>query len=390
MQNQTQNQTRRLIYLLYFSFFLSGIGTILIGQVLPVLFVKLSLNDNHGGQLFIAQFIGSLTGNLIYNFTVKRFGFPLSILIGMLALAAGCLVINANSWTLCLNGFIILGIGIGATLTSINMFVAELNPLRQASALNVLNFYWGVGAIISQPFVAFLSSPESFLLPTSILAGLFLLTALFLFFYSQDHQRQQNVSDGESIPAPPIWTDPIAWLITLFNFIHIGIETALGGWLTTYSVRFPEGLGSWFAATPIFFLFFVIGRGLASFFLRHVNENKFLLLSIAALTLGIMLILLARDYTFLLFGASVAGFGTAGIFPTNMARFTEIFGASATRRAAPFFIFGGLGGAFITWLIGYVSYFSQNLRSGILVLLVCCLFLFSLQGFLAHKTSTRS
>ena len=86
MQNQTNNNSRRLNVLLHFAFFLSGIATVLIGQILPVLFKKLSLNDNHGGQLFIAQFIGSLTGNFIYNFTVKRFGFLFSILFGMLAL----------------------------------------------------------------------------------------------------------------------------------------------------------------------------------------------------------------------------------------------------------------------------------------------------------------
>lgn len=96
--------------------------------------------------------------------------------------------------------------------------------------------------------------------------------------------------------------------------------------------------------------------------------------------------LIAQNYLFLLLGASVAGFGTSGIFPTNLARFTRIFGESATRQAAPFFICGGLGGAFTTWFIGYVSYHSQNLRSGFFVLLVSSLILIFLQIMVSKKT----
>lgn len=389
MQNQSNNFSRRLIFLLHFAFFLSGIATILIGQVLPVLSLKLSLTDSHGGQLFIAQFVGSLTGNFIYNFTVKRFGFLFSILLGMLALAFGCLVINANDWTICLAGFVILGIGIGATLTSINMFIAETNPLRQASALNILNFFWGIGAILSQPFTAFLGTPTSIFLPTSVLAGLFFLTTLAIFFSSRNIGQKQSSGGTAELAASPIWTTPTAWLITFFNFVHIGIETGIGGWLTTYSVRFPEGIG-WISATPVFFLFFVIGRGFASVFLKFLSINKFLFFSLFTLSGGIILMLIAQNYWFLLFGASITGFGTSAIFPTNLARFTRIFGESATRQAAPFFICGGLGGAFTTWFIGYVSFYSQNLRSGIFVLLISSLILIFLQITLSGKTSLKA
>ena len=385
MQNQTKNQSRQINFVLHFAFFLSGIATVLIGQVLPVLSAKLKLNDNQAGQLFLAQFVGSLTGNFIFNFTVKRGGFLFSILFGMLALASGCLVVNANNWSVCLIGFVILGIGIGSTLTSINMFIAETNPLRQAAALNVLNFFWGVGAILSQPFIAFFGAPTSIFLPTSLLAGLIFLTTVPLFFSFSGGEKKHSVEEPTETVSTPIWSNPAAWLITFFNFVHIGIETGIGGWLTTYSARFPENLSGWISATPIFFLFFVIGRGFASIFLKFLSINKFLLFSLLTLSSGIILMLLARNYWFLIFGAGVAGFGTSSIFPTNLARFTNIFGASATRRAAPFFICGGFGGAFTTWLIGYISYYSNNLRSGIFVLLASGLILIFLQIILSGK-----
>ncbi len=68
-------------------------------------------------------------------------------------MASGVLMLNLNRFDLCLLGFFINGIGIGLTLPSINMLILELNPTRTVSALSILNFFWGFGAILSQPFV---------------------------------------------------------------------------------------------------------------------------------------------------------------------------------------------------------------------------------------------
>ena len=118
-------------------------------------------------------------------------------------------------------------------------------------------------------------------------------------------------------------------MIAAFNFIHVGFESGAGGWLTTYSARFPEGANSLLSATPAFFLFFVIGRGIAPIFLRFLSENKFLFLSLFILTTGTTVILSAETFTILVVGAGISGFGTSAIFPANMARFTKIFGENA-------------------------------------------------------------
>jgi MFS transporter, FHS family, glucose/mannose:H+ symporter len=380
---------RPLIFLLHAAFFLTGVSTVLIGQVLPILAKRLALNDAELGQFFVAQFTGSLSGVFIYNFLVKKSGFVSGILVGLFSISCGALALNANSWLACAAGFFLIGVGTGTTLPGINMLVAELNPLRTAAALTVLNFFWGVGAILSQPFVAVLSRETSIVLPTSVLAGAAFLIAVSLFFAAPPSEAKRNRNESNEYETPPaIWKSPVAWMIAFFNFLHVGLESGVGGWLTTYSARFSsaqEGAASqWLSATPVYFFLFIVGRGVAPVIFRFLSENRFLLVSLWIVAGGIILIILAESYALLLVGAGVLGFGCSAIFPTNMARFTGIFGPTATRNATPIFILGSLGGAFTTWLIGWVSNYFENLRAGIFVLLASSLILIALQ--IAIKT----
>lgn len=390
MTTEIRNENKPLIVIIHFAFLTCGIVTVLIGQILPVISKRLSLDDAQAGGLFVAQYAGSLVGTLIFGYAAKRFGFIKTTIFGFLLIACGCLLLNSDSRFICTAGIFINGIGIGASLGPMNMLVVVLNPERQASALSILNFFWGIGAILSQPFVSFFGTAESILIPTLMLSSLFLLLSPALFFLRVEAGKTNSEKgENEPIEDSPVWTYPLAWLIALFNFIHVGFESGAGGWLTTYSERFPEGADSFLTATPAFFLFFVIGRGTAPIFLRFLNENKFLFLSLSVMTLGTLVIIYAESFSVLVTGASIAGFGTSAIFPTNMARFTKIFGESATRKAMPLFLSGTLGGAFVTWLIGYVSEKYESLNSGIYILLACGIIVIFLQTIIAFNSFNR-
>ena len=202
-------------------------------------------------------------------------------------------------------------------------------------------------------------------------------------------QREKETDNGETAETP-IWTTPLAWLIAAFNFIHVGFESAMGGWLKTYTTRIEDGAASpFFHPILLYFVFFVIGRGTAPIFFRFLNENNMLLLSLFTMLLGMGILLSAESILFLCVGASIAGFGTSSIFPTNVSRFTKTFGPTASRRATPFFIAGTIGSMFTTWLIGFTSNYFQNLRAGMLILLGSTIVLIVLQLFLHLKTRKR-
>ncbi len=367
--------------LLHIVFFLSGIATVLIGQVLPILSNHFALNDLQAGYFFPVQFAGSLIGTLLTNWFGRRNKFILATLIGCVAMAAGILVMNSDVFAVCLFGFALNGLGIGLTLPSVNMLILELNPEKSASALSLLNFCWGVGAIVCKPFVDLTTSGSNILPMTLILAVPLLAGAVFIALLPKelDYSKEPDQDEPQS-GLLPIWTLPLAWMITLFNFIHVGFESGMGGWLTTYADRLHgEPVVHILSPTFLFFLFFVAGRGVAPVILRFLREENVLLLDLGIMLAGMLLIVSADSLLGLGVGAAVAGFGTSSVFPTNLSRFTRTFGPTARQRATPFFICGTLGATSITWLIGYLSERSGTLKAGMFAMLACVSVLIILQ-----------
>lgn len=384
MPSADSSKVRSLKILLHAGFFVSGIATVLIGQLLPILATKFKLNDEQTGGFFPAQFSGSIIGTLISNKLGKSNRFLAATTVGCIMMAAGILLMNADSLVACLGGFFVNGVGIGMTLPSINMLILEFERERAASALSILNVFWGIGAIISQPFVDSLTRGTNVLLPTAIISGALLVIGVVLATFPRDIEPSAALDDQADGADLPIWTTLIAWLIAAFNFIHVGFESAMGGWLKTYALRVDERAAT-FAFSPIlcYFVLFVAGRAVAPFFFRFLDENKMLMLGVVTILAGMLVLLYSGNVYMLAVGASITGFGTSWVFPTNMSRFNQTFGPSASRRGTPFFLCGTIGSIFSTWFIGYVShYFNNDLRSGMFILLGSVILLIVLQAYL--------
>lgn len=385
MQTQAATTERLTTVLLFAVFFFSGVATVIIGQVLPVLASRFDLNDLHLGYFFPAQFAGSLTGTLMTNWLGRQGRLIPASVAGGFLMAAGLAMLNLGSYQLVLAAFLVNGLGIGLTLPAINVLILERNPENSGSALNFLNFFWGVGAIVSKPLTDFTVSGSSLLLTTALLTiPVAILSAALLVMPKQAEARISRKENAQDLT--PIWTSPLAWGIALFAFIHVGFETGMGGWLTTFADR-VEASAEARLITPTFlyFLFFVIGRGIAPAFFRYLNENQVILISLLVILAGLALVLTATENLQLGLGAVLCGLGTSSVFPTNVSRFSKAFGADAMRRATPLFLSGTLGATAITWLIGFLSERLGDLRSGMYVLAVSTILLIVIQSILTLR-----
>ena len=392
MQQPTgSNKLPKII--LHLVFLLTGIASVLIGQILPILSRNFSLNDLQLGYFFPSQFLGSITGTFLSGWFSHRGKYAHATALGCLLMAVGIALIAAGKFEVCIAGFIINGLGIGMTIPSINLLVLELKPAHPASALSILNFCWGVGAIICKPFVDTLSAGVSIWSVSLPLSTSLVLFSCAVYIAARPLSAANNFerkaeSDDDT---PRIWANPLAWGIALFNFIHVGFEGGMGGWLSTYTERLENrAVLDIVSPTFLYFLFFVIGRGIAPIFFRYLSENRMLFLNLALLLTGTVITLMAGNMLILSVGAAVAGIGTSTIFPTNLSRFINTFGPAASRQATPLFVCGTAGAASVTWLIGYFSNEAGNLAAGMAVLLVSIVLLIVMQTVLALKTSKRS
>lgn len=386
MPNPPAENSLRLKLTLHVLFLVSGTVTVLIGQVLPILARHYALNDLDLSFYFPAQFAGSLLGTYLFSLFAKQNQFVTASIAGAFLMGIGVLMMNLDSFSLSLAAFALNGLGIGLTLPAINMTVLELNPRNAAAALSFLNFFWGVGAILCKPFVDYSSQGNDIRVTTVTLAIPLLVSGAVLYFQPFRHIEQKSSAELDEAVIP-IWTMPLAWAIALFNFIHVGFESGMGGWLTSYTDRLSQSTTiHWFSPTLAYFLFFVVGRGVAPIMFRFLSVNKMLMLGLLLILSGMIVTVTAGSVTLLGLGAAIAGFGTSWIFPTNVSRFSKTFGATAPRRATPLFICGTLGATTSTWLIGFVSNQTGELRLGMYVLVISVCLLIVLQAVLAFRT----
>ena len=381
----TKNRENRPInFLLHIVFLLSGTATIIIGQVLPVMTSRFVLNDLQAGYFFPAQFSGSLFGTYLTSWFGRNHKYIVATVLGCFLMAAGVLMMNSASYYVCLAAFAVNGIGVGLTLPSINMLVLEMNPMRAASALNILNFCWGLGAICCKPFIDTFTSGTSIATASLLLALPLAVVGVLTLVSGKGIESNLAPASIQADELPPpkteIWTTSMAWVLALFNFIHVGFESGVGGWLTTYSQRIDFAASvRILSPTFIFYVFFVVGRGVAPAYLRYLNENRALLVSLIVILVGMGVTITASSAILLSIGAAISGVGTSSVFPTGLARFGRVFGDQAIRRAMPFFIAGTLGSMAVTWLVGFLSDQAGSLRIGMYVLVVSIAILIILQ-----------
>lgn len=357
-----------LAVILHIAFFFSGFTTVLIGPLIPIFAESLKLDNSQLGYLFPIQIAGSLTGTALTWWFSKYSSYLNATRIGMVLMALGIMLISFGRIDFVFSGLLINGIGIGLSLPSINMLVIELFPARTTSALNFLNFFWGLGAILCQPMIEYFREGADFSKAAYILIAGTAGSGIVMAFMT--HERRQFENTSSEFGFSSVWLQPIAWFLAIFNFIHIGFETSMGGWLP----KLTQELGFLVAVAPLvlFYIFFVVGRLVSGIIFRSLSENISILIGLIITFAGMVVQIYAGSAEALMIGASVTGFGTSWIFPTSISRFSRVFGEAGSRHATPFFMVGSAGAAAVPWLVGQAGS-GQNggLQDAFMVLLVC-------------------
>jgi fucose permease len=296
--------------------------------------------------------------------------------------------LNFESFITCWIAIFLYGSGLGLTIPAINLLTIEVTPIgRQSSSINLINFAWGIGALSSYPFVATFSKENSLVIATASLVVALLILAI-CFVSSRASANPHAVVATPDDLDDSIWRHPASWLFVLFGFFVIGIESSMGGWLTTYTKTFGDSLKG-VNLTVVYFAFLIFGRGLASIVSRRLNESTLISICTMTLLIGISLLVFFAD-SLSIVGAAIAGLGSSAIFPTNMVRFTKVFGPRATRNATPVFIAGTCGSAVVSWLIGQISTSYGGLRFGIAVLLVAAVLVLTIQIAIVYVFGNKS
>lgn len=351
--------------LIHIDFLLTGIVMTFLGPMLPTLSARWSLSDAKSGSLIFAEFFSSMFGMLLSGVLVQRLGYRLTLIIGLVLMPSGMVLLAFGPWPLGIFSICLMGMGYGITTPAGNLRTAEVNPQRSASALNVINAVWGIGAM-SSPFLVSLAlaahKPWLFLGSTAF-ALLVLLVALVFSRFVPDHREQVLYTDSGAL-----WAMRLLPLICVFFFIYVGTETSFGNWVAMYARRVAPGKYSIATLTPSFFWGALLaGRALAPLALRFIREISVARAGLFIALLGGTALVVARGIGMIVLGAILAGLGLASIFPISVSLLPGWFGSAARRASGAAFGSGNLGGAVLPWVLGGVSTHFGSLRAAFFV-----------------------
>lgn len=348
-------------------FLLAGLGTVMLGPLMPTLLHDWRLTDQQGGLLLAAKFVGSFLGGV----SVPR-RLRLGVLGGMAFACAGfgtfALSVGLLSGAACL---FVGGFGLGQIIASTNIVIGRRYREHTGSALASVNFFWSLGAVLCGVIAAAALPRFHFRGPLLTFAGLFLVTGLGgLLNPSHNSAAAAESSATDAAPLPMHLLVRFALLL----FLYGGLETCMTGWLTTYTLRFSDVrlLGGQ-SAIVLLWSALTAGRALSSAALRVMREATLQRLSLGLSALLIGALVTTRHGPLLSLYCVLLGLSLAPFFPTT---FALLMKRRPTAREAGFILaVSGLGAALFPWLMGFVSTQSGSLRIAMSVPLALALIL---------------
>jgi FHS family glucose/mannose:H+ symporter-like MFS transporter len=355
--------------LVHAAFVLTGVMTTLLGPMLPVFATRWTLSDSQAGYLFTAQFATSILGVALSSVLVHRYGYRLTLVFGLGFMAMGAGMLARASWIVGLVSVCVYGFGLGLTIPTANLLIAELHPDRRAAALNLLNFSWGIGAVGCPFVVAALQRSQR---TSLLLLGMAVFLALLAISLGSIRMPVDTKANSPKVAISEakikIWKNRFVPVLGALFFFYVGTESSIGGWVASYARRIDTGSGTFWALTPSFFWgALLLGRALAPVMLRHVRETTLASAGLVLASLGVFVLLLANTMGLVVVGTSLAGLGLASVFPINIAMLSQWFGEMASRIGGVMFALSSLGGATVPWLVGALSSHFGSLRVGLTV-----------------------
>jgi FHS family glucose/mannose:H+ symporter-like MFS transporter len=347
------------IFWLAAGFLLAGLGTVMLGPILPSLLHDWRLTDQQGGLLLAAKFVGSFLGGVsvpgrlrfgvLGGMVFACVGFGAFALSGGLASGAACLFVG--------------GFGLGQIIASTNIVVGRRYREHTGSALASVNFFWSLGAVACGLIAAAVMPRFHLRGPLLTFAGMFLVIGLGGFLSPSRGSASEGedlVSDAESLPVRAL----VRFAVLLF--LYGGLETCMTGWLTTYTLRFSDvRLMGGQSAIVLLWSALTVGRAVSSAALRVMREATLQRIGLGLSALLIGALVTTRHGPLLSLYCVLLGLSLAPFFPTT---FALLMKRRPTAREAGFILaVSGLGAALFPWLMGFVSTLSGSLRVAMVV-----------------------
>lgn len=266
--------------------------------------------------------LGFILATFFGGFLADKIGRKPVLIGGLLLIILGLVGISISpSFIVFLIFAFIMNLGMGTVEIGVNAVAVVVFIINQALMMNLLHFFYGVGAIISPNLTVKLLhlnfTWQSIYLTVALLSLIIVLFSLWMKIEEKNHIIREKINYMEILKNKQIW------LFAVMLGFYVASELGVGNWLVTF-------LREWYALDriisslylSIFFATFTFGRLSGGFIVERIGYRKSLtLFSISAS----VLIFLGIAFKKLAILISLSGFFYSIIFPTVIAVIMKSF-----------------------------------------------------------------
>jgi fucose permease len=307
-----------LIFAAIVAIFVYGMIAAMLGTILPDLSARFNLTPTQNGTIAFAQAVGLMVASLAVGPLLDTQGDKIGLVLGLILIAVALFALpHSGGYGSIVFLLFLLGVGGGIVVTGANSLASAASPDHRATALNLVNLFFGLGGLVT-PFVAANLFKKN---ATRLCYAIATFTVIALAVQAVAPMPPPAGSAGFAMArAGPMLAQPLLLMLGLFLFLYVSCEVGVWNWLPRHLIA--QGIPESTALNILslgFALGLLIGRVGVSPILIHVPAVRVLLAASIAMAVTTFLMLRTRKPAVAAALVFVAGLAMAPVFPTTLA-----------------------------------------------------------------------
>ncbi|HEY1766054.1 MAG TPA: MFS transporter [Terracidiphilus sp.] len=307
-----------LIFAAILAIFVYGMTAAMLGTILPDLSNRFRLTPAQNGVIAFAQALGLMVASLAVGPLLDTEGDKIGLILGLALIALALFLLpRSKGYGGILILLFLLGAGGGIVVTGANALVSGVSPLHRATALNLVNLFFGLGGLAT-PFIAANLFKRNWVRLCYTIA---ILTAVTLVLHVFTAMPAPAGASGFVLSqAGPVLGRPLLFLLGLFLFLYVSCEVGVWNWLPRHLIA--QGIPESRALNILslgFALGLLVGRVVVSPILISVPAIEVTLAASIAMAITTFLMLRTNRPSVAAGLVFLAGLSMAPVFPTALA-----------------------------------------------------------------------
>ena len=307
-----------LIFAAILAIFVYGMIAAMLGTILPELSDRFHLTPAQNGTIAFSQALGLIIASVGVGPLLDSEGDKVGLILGLAFIVVSLLALpRSGGFRSIVFLLFLLGVGGGIVVTGANALVSAISPDHRATALNLVNLFFGLGGLAT-PFIAANLFKRNWLRLCYTVA---LLTVVALAVQFATHVPAPAQAAGFVLAdAGPVLGRPLLFLLGAFLFLYISCEVGIWNWLARHLIA--QGIPEQRALNILslgFALGLLVGRVGVSPILISVPANTVLLAASIAMAVTTLLMLRTVKPVAAAALVFIAGVSMAPVFPTTLA-----------------------------------------------------------------------